>query len=206
MVALNPLLLHLARDMLRLRHDRAQRGRVRRGLVRRDAVGPHVRARDRLLEEGRGRCVTRLTQVDVDHLSVLVAGTVGVDPVAGQADVGLVNGLTAKGKFCLTRFGRLRLSWSRSAARQRYIARTRASYPSDEQAHRGGQDETSVADAPPHNRRRERATALGSRLPPPAAVDGRPNTRVPAPTTPQKVPHARRSLRSRLRVTAGRTV
>jgi len=92
-VALNPLLLHLARDVLRFRHNGAQCGRIGRRRVRRDAVRTHVSPRDRLCEEGRGRDrIPRLAQVDIDHLAVLVDGAVGIDPPAGQADVGLIDG------------------------------------------------------------------------------------------------------------------
>jgi len=46
-----------------------------------DAVGPHVGPCGRLLKEsGRRRRVALLAQVDIDHLAVLVDGTVGVDP------------------------------------------------------------------------------------------------------------------------------
>jgi len=84
-ITLDPLLLHFARDVLRLRHNRPQRRRIRRRLVRRDAAGPRLGPCGRLLKEGRGCCrIACLAQVHVNHLALFVDGPIGVDPAAGQ--------------------------------------------------------------------------------------------------------------------------
>jgi len=94
MVTLNPLLLHFARDMLRLWQHGPQRRRVGRRLVRRDTAWPYVGPCDGLRKEGcRRRRVARLTQVDINHLVALVDSPIGVDPASRPPDIGLVNGL-----------------------------------------------------------------------------------------------------------------
>jgi hypothetical protein len=88
---------------------------------------------------------------------------------AAQPGEGAFNGLITTDKFCLSRWGRLQLSWPRARA-VRAEAPTLAAYPPGEVSHRGGDYETPVAGAAHQHCRAERATALGSRVPAPPAM------------------------------------
>lgn len=92
-----------------------------------------------------------------------------------QLLVGLLNGLITNDKFCLTRPGRLRLSWSRARGRSPAPA-----YPPGESTHRGGEHATAAHLARPAHRRADgdRPAALGPGLPAPPALGGDEPTRV----------------------------
>ena len=77
------------------------------------------------------------------------------------------DGLITNDKFCLTRAGRLRLSWPR--ARVRSLA---PAYSSGEVIHRGGEHAAAAHLARPAHRRSDgdRPAALGSGLPAPPAM------------------------------------
>ena len=78
-----------------------------------------------------------------------------------------LNGLITNDKLCLTRAGRLRLSWPR--ARVRSLA---PAYSSGEVIHRGGEYAAAAHLARPAHRRSDgdRPAALGSGLPAPPAM------------------------------------
>ena len=80
---------------------------------------------------------------------------------------GILNGLITNDKFCLTRAGRLRLSWPR--ARVRSLA---PAYSSGDVIHRGGEYAAAAHLARPAHRRSDgdRPAALGSGLPAPPAM------------------------------------
>ena len=85
---------------------------------------------------------------------------------------GDVNGLITNDKFCLTRAGRLRLSWPRARVRSLTPA-----YSFGEVIHRGGEHAAAAHLARPAHRRSDgdRPAALGSGLPaPPAMGDDEP--------------------------------
>lgn len=78
-----------------------------------------------------------------------------------------LNGLITNDKFCLTRAGRLRLSWPRARVRSLPPA-----YSSGEVIHRGGEHAAAAHLARPAHRRSDgdRPAALGSGLPAPPAM------------------------------------
>jgi len=80
---------------------------------------------------------------------------------------GDVNGLITNDKFCLTRAGRLRLSWPRARVRSLPPA-----YSSGDVIHRGGEHAAAAHLARPAHRRSDgdRPAALGSGLPAPPAI------------------------------------
>jgi hypothetical protein len=98
--------------------------------------------------------------------------------ILGGRDRGDVNGLLTNDKFCLTRPGRLHLSWSRVEVWQRRVA-AQASTRQDphlpcspgEDTRRGGQDETSMAYSPVVRHTAGRPSPLGPRLSAPVAVE-----------------------------------
>jgi hypothetical protein len=126
-----------------------------------------------------------------------------IHPPGLQRDVGHINGLLTNDKFCLTRLGRLLLSWSRVEVWQRRVAAQgptpqgptpqgptpqgptpqgptpqgptpqgpHLSCSPGECTRRGGQDETSVANAPVVRHVCGRPSALGPSLPAPAGVE-----------------------------------
>jgi hypothetical protein len=84
---------------------------------------------------------------------------------------GALNGIIANDKFCMTRYGQLRLSWSRHAVYLQGEIRRESGYPADEHAHSGGTDETPVAHPSYDSHAGERPAALGSSLSEPSAMD-----------------------------------
>jgi len=89
--------------------------------------------------------------------------------------VGDFNGLITNDKFCLSRPGRLMLSWSRRPRRPRQ-SDAQADYPPNDIAHCGGPHETTLARAPAFDSEPRRTTSLGSGLPIPSAMEpGRPD-------------------------------
>jgi hypothetical protein len=83
-----------------------------------------------------------------------------------------LNGLITNDKFCLTRTGRLTLTWSRRRPQPPGPSSGGTAYPSDGQFHRGGTYETPPVE---HSPRTEiglgRTAPLGSGLPAPSAMD-----------------------------------
>jgi hypothetical protein len=95
-----------------------------------------------------------------------------LQPLRLQKAKELLNGLITNDKFCLTRAGRLRLSWPR--ARVRSLA---PAYSSGDVIHRGGEHAAAAPLARPAHRRSDgdRPAALGSGLSaPPAMGDDEP--------------------------------
>ena len=84
--------------------------------------------------------------------------------------VATLNGLITNDKFCMSRMGRLKLSWSRYPLRLRGQSMGQPVYPPDETSRRGGNRETPMEDLPPGERVPGRAAAVGSRLPVPSAM------------------------------------
>ena len=84
---------------------------------------------------------------------------------------GALNGIIANDKFCMSRYGQLRLSWSRYSVYLQGKIRRESGYPSDEHAHPGGTDETPVAHLSYDSHAGERPAALGSSLSEPSAMD-----------------------------------
>src|SRR5262249_14167599 len=112
----------------------------------------------------------------MDHRSVDEGfGDAGVElvvlaqaAVAAQPAKRPFNGLITSDKFCLTRRGRLRLSWPRA----RVMGRTDpAAYLPDELSHRGGGHETPVAGAPNYASDGRCPAPLGSGLSASPAMD-----------------------------------
>ena len=94
-VSLDALLLGFSRDMLDLREDSSQRGRVGSRFVGGDRVRSHPRVLQSGAKERRSSFgITVLLEQDFDDLSVLVDGTVDVTPAPGDLDVRLI--LSAK--------------------------------------------------------------------------------------------------------------
>jgi hypothetical protein len=85
-------------------------------------------------------------------------------PIAG------LNGLITNDKFCMSRMGRLKLSWSRYPLRLRGQAMGQPVYPPDESSRRGGSRETPMDNSPADETISGRAAAVGSRLPVPSAM------------------------------------
>jgi hypothetical protein len=107
---------------------------------------------------------------DVDPGPAALGGglVVGAEPsVAHQPGERALNGIITNDKFCLSRPGRLQLSWPRA---RRPVPAPTPRYPPDEIPHRGGEYETPLArPAHPHPGSQCRA-ALGPGLPAPPAV------------------------------------
>ena len=82
-----------------------------------------------------------------------------------------LNGIIANDKFCMTRHGQLRLSWSRASVYLHSKIRREFGYPLDEHAHLGGTDETPVAHPSYDSDACKRPAALGSSLSEPSAMD-----------------------------------
>ena len=84
---------------------------------------------------------------------------------------GTFNGLITNDKFCLTRIGRLQLSWPRARGGRQETA---APQLPGEITHRGGDDAAAASMACPANRRvdADRPAAMGPGLPTPPAVGG----------------------------------
>jgi hypothetical protein len=60
----------------------------------------------------------------------------------------MLNGTIANDKFCMTRTGRLHLTWWRRPLRSRPVGTDASGYPSDETSRRGGTHETSMEHPP----------------------------------------------------------
>ena len=90
---------------------------------------------------------------------------------AGGPGEAPLNGLITNDKFCLSRTGRLTLTWSRRLPHLRDQPTGDTAYPSDGSSHRGGTYETPVE----HSTRAEtgsgRAAPVGPGLPAPSAMD-----------------------------------
>src|SRR3954451_4628424 len=85
---------------------------------------------------------------------------------AGFQDlVQLLDGLITNDKFCLSRLGRLTLSWWRYPLRRRDRDRPRAGTVPDPDGDRGGAHEAPVADSPPHAAGRGRGATVGPGVP-----------------------------------------
>ena len=83
---------------------------------------------------------------------------------------GALNGLIANDKFCLTRTGRLRLSWPRARVGPRVGAPPQAP---GEATHCGGEHAAAHVACPAHGHGDDhRPAALGPGLPAPPAMDG----------------------------------
>ena len=111
-------------------------------------------------------------------------GLVGPLPLGLHAQVltdfavGHFNGLITNDKFCLSRTGRLTLSWSRRPLRCRVPADASPAYPPNDLVHCGGPHETQLARKPAPDPQPRRAAPMGSSLPTPSAVE--PDRRNPA--------------------------
>ena len=106
----------------------------------------------------------------------------------GQPAERAFNGIIANDKFCMTRYGQLRLSWSRHAVYLQGKIRRESGYPADEHAHSGGTDETPVAHPSYDSHAGERPAALGSSLSEPSAMEvfiGAPSGQTGPASTPQ---------------------
>src|SRR4051794_16714883 len=92
MVALDALLHHLAFDVLDLRQDCGERGRIDCRPVSHRNRGCDLSAFDGPCQE-RGGCssIPRGTDVNVDHLAILVDGSEGITPPARDPDIRLIN-------------------------------------------------------------------------------------------------------------------
>lgn len=74
-------------------------------------------------------------------------------------------------KFCLSRFGKLKLNWSRYAVYLQRSAKVTSRYPLDEVIHQGGTYETTMAHSTPDEPTSGWTTTLGSGLPTVAQLD-----------------------------------
>ena len=92
-------------------------------------------------------------------------------PRTVQPTEGALNGLITNDKFCLSRTGRLTLSWSRRLPHLRDQPSGETAYPSDETSHRGGTYETPVENSPHTETGPGRAAPVGSGLPASSAMD-----------------------------------
>jgi len=92
-------------------------------------------------------------------------------PGAGEPGESAFNGLITNDKFCLSRTGRLTLSWSRRLPHLRDQPSGETAYPSDETSHRGGTYETPVENSPHTETGPGRAAPVGSGLPASSAMD-----------------------------------
>lgn len=81
-----------------------------------------------------------------------------------KPEVGHRNGLITKDKFCLSRFGKLALNWSRYEVYRKRKPKPVAEYANDEQKHHGGVHEPSMASSPPIQPTTRWRAALGSSL------------------------------------------
>jgi hypothetical protein len=81
------------------------------------------------------------------------------------------NGLITNDKFCMSRSGRLTLSWSRHPLRLRKASDGGSAYPPNENSHCGGPYETPLASAPTIETQPGRTASLGSGLPTPSAME-----------------------------------
>ena len=81
------------------------------------------------------------------------------------------NGLITNDKFCLSRTGRLTLSWSRRPLRCRVPADASPAYPPNDSIHCGGPHETPVARKAATDPQPRRAAPMGSSLPIPSAME-----------------------------------
>jgi hypothetical protein len=82
----------------------------------------------------------------------------------------VLNGTITNDKFCMTRAGRLHLSWWRRPLRSRPTAPDVSGYPADETSRRGGTHETSMEHPPSVPRGSRWSSSLGSRLPGPGVA------------------------------------
>ena len=84
--------------------------------------------------------------------------------------VGVLNGTVTSDKFCVSRYGRLRLTWWRRPLRRRQGV---AGTPSCSDSGTGGSDATHLANPSEHGRATGWASSLGSGVPTPPALGGR---------------------------------
>jgi hypothetical protein len=91
-------------------------------------------------------------------------------PLTVHPTEGALNGLITNDKFCLSRTGRLTLTWSRRPLRLQDHPTGNTAYPSDGSTHRGGTNETPVEHSPRTKTGLRRATSVGSGLPVPPAM------------------------------------
>ena len=101
--------------------------------------------------------------------SVSEVGVLEIEAPRLQATEQRFNGLITNDKFCLTRRGRLALSWWRRPLRlrDRPVA---VAYLHEDPVHRGGAYEAVMARAPTTAGEPGRGAAVGSGLPAPAAL------------------------------------
>jgi hypothetical protein len=92
-------------------------------------------------------------------------------PVTTQPGESAFNGLITNDKFCLTRTGRLTLTWSRRRPQSPDRPTGDATYPSDGNSHRGGTYETPVEHSPRTETGPGWSTPMGPGLPVPSAMD-----------------------------------
>ncbi len=84
----------------------------------------------------------------------------------------ILNGIVTNDKFCMIRSARLKLRAPRTYRPGCHPARqAQCRYPSDEISHRGGTDETSLADSPSTHSNSGWTTTLGPRVSIPPAMD-----------------------------------
>jgi hypothetical protein len=79
--------------------------------------------------------------------------------------MGRRNGLITKDKFCLSRFGKLALNWSRYEVYLERKPKPVTKYADDEEKHHGGVHEPSLASSPPGQPTTRWRAPLGSSLP-----------------------------------------
>jgi hypothetical protein len=75
------------------------------------------------------------------------------------------NGLITKDKFCLSRFGKLELNWSRYEVYLKRKVKLETQYADDESQHQGGVYEALMASSPPSQPSVRWGAPLGSSLP-----------------------------------------
>ena len=99
-----------------------------------------------------------------------------IQPALSGWDVSDVNGLITKDKFCMSRYSRLKLNWSRYEVYLQRKAKLEQQTPLDEQYHQGGGDEATMANSTTGKPVIGRTTALGSSLPADPTVEPMPTT------------------------------
>src|SRR3954468_5984034 len=94
---------------------------------------------------------------------LLVAGGDAAEALESREEA--LDGLITNDKFCLSRLGRLTLSWWRYPLRRRDQDRPRAGTVPGPDGDRGGAHEAPVADSPPHAAGRGRGATVGPGVP-----------------------------------------
>ena len=91
-IPLDPLLLHLPRDVLRLGQHLGQGWWIGGGLVRGDDRRAYTGCLQGLRDEGDGRLrIAALAQQHIDHLAVLVDGPVDIAPHTSHLHIRLID-------------------------------------------------------------------------------------------------------------------